>query len=1007
MTSKNLLLVACAVLCLGGLGWLLFDATSGTKSARELERAAGQGAAERETADALLSEGKSSLDDASPQGAARAEQAAPEVGAAATPSATERTGTRLVGRIVDEQGRPLAGAGVRVTSTAGPEFFARPSRDGGGTPRQVYSDAAGRFEWTGGKPGTNFVRVRAEGFAPVEKQVEVPIDAKHDVGDVRLALGAILAGRVVDDVGRGVPGADLHLVDADFEFGPFGFGNREPLAKADGDGNFRIAHLACGPWKIRVGSEDHPDKTFEGNADRPGQEYANLRLELAPGTTIEGVALGVPAAHSGKVKVRAQSIDDRGGFGFGIGRRMREAEVGPDGRFRLRGLAADQRWQVQLRSATGTDTNDWFRQRTRSAWIRANSGDRGVQLRWQQDSGVTLQVVDAKTRAPLEEFELEGGQGWRVESVRDAEGRPQKKFPGGRARIGDMYPSTENGDAQVTVKAPGYADFKREGIALLAEADVDLGVIALEPKPTVVVTVLDASSNEPIADARVSLRPQRKQPDGEHRMTISVAGGGDDMEFDDGSDTRRAKTDAEGRATLTSFPGQTCTLRVEAPERAPSEVRDLALPEEGACEQRVLLSAGGSVAIQVRDAQGRPISGLRIDHRRVGASGPQMPNFGPGRGGLVTNAQGQAIARNLEVGKHRFRVSEPDGGMRFGGGAYMMAGIGGGEGGDESWSEVEVLEGQQAVLELESVTRASLTGIVREAGVPLAGASLSLKEDRGDDAGGMADLNRMRINAIGMGAGGDARSSGQGEYSLEGRKPGKYKLTVEHALRAMPSSFPIELREGANRFDVDLLLTTISGRVTNDKGEPIAGVRVKAEEHQPQSQRPRMMFAFALDDGDGETVTIGDGSAPTSSTTAADGSYSLRGVEAGVPLIVKAETKDWQPASSEPVEVAPGENREGVHLTLERGGKLEVEALDSTGKPMRMAFVTASPQGGGEPKTGVLGPGGLCTLSGLKPGSYTVNVRAMGPPGGGASNPEPQTAAVLSSETQKLTFRFE
>jgi uncharacterized GH25 family protein len=1007
MTSKNLLLVACALLCLGGLGWLLLDATSGANSPRELERAARQAAAERESADARLSEGSSSLDAASPQGAARAEQAAPEVGAAATP-ATERTGTRLVGRIVDEQGRPLAGAGVRVTSTAGPDFFARPLRDGANAPRQVHSDATGRFEWIGGKPGTSFVRVRAEGFAPLEKQVEVPVEATHDVGEIRLALGAILAGRVVDDVGRGVPGAELHLVDDEFDFGPFGFGNREPLAKADGDGNFRIAHLACGPWKIRVGSEDHPDKIFEGNADRPGQEYANLRLELAPGTTIEGLALDVPVTHSGKVKVRAQSIDDRGGFSFGPGRRMREAEVGSDGRFRLRGLAADQRWQVQLRSAPGTESNDWFRQRTRSAWIRANSGDRGVQLRWQQDSGVTLQVVDAKTRAPLEEFELEGGQGWRVESVRDAEGKLQKKFPGGRARVGDMYPSTENGDAQVTVKAPGYADFKREGIALRPEADVDLGVIALEPKPTVVVTVLDATSNDPIADARVSLRPQRQQADGEHRMTISVSGGGAEMDFDDGSDTRRAKTDAEGRATLTSFPGQTCTLRVEAPERAPSELRDLVLPEEGASEQRVLLSAGGSVAIHVRDAQGRPLGGLRIDHRRAGERGPQMPAFGPSRGGLITNAQGQAIARNLEAGKHRFRVSEGEGegGMRFGG-AYMMAGIDGGEAGDKGWSEVEVLEGQQATLELESVARASLTGVVREAGVPLAGASLTLEEEADDDSEFAGGFGRMRMSAIGMGPGGDARSSGQGEYSLEGRKPGKYKLTVEHALRAMPSSFPIELREGANRFDVDLLLTTISGRVTDDKGEPIAGVRVKAEEHQPQSQRPRMMFAFALDDGDGETVTIGDGSAPASSTTAADGSYTLRGVESGVPLIVKAETKDWQPASSEPVEVAPGESREGVNLTLERGGKLEVEALDAAGKPMRMALVTASPQGGGEPKTGVLGPGGLCTLSGLKPGTYTVNVRAMGPPGGGTTNPDPQTANVLSSETQKLTFRFE
>ncbi|TAJ11392.1 MAG: carboxypeptidase regulatory-like domain-containing protein, partial [Planctomycetota bacterium] len=580
MSSKNALLVVVSLLCLGGLGWLVYDQTRASTGPADLERAGPAAAGSAAERDAELSAGAAASDAGAVPAALRA-QAAPEVDASAKkPAATERSGTKVIGRVVDESGRPLPGADVQVSNAMNGEFFNR-LRENGTAPRRVTTDSAGRFEWIGAKPGSNTVSVRADGYAPLEKDAQIPIDAVHDVGELRVALGAVLSGRVVDDAGRGVAGAKLHLVESDFDLAfptPDALGGG-PLATCEADGSFRVSSFACGPWKIRVHSEDHPDRLFEGNADRPGFEVSGLRFELAPGTTIEGVALGVPADQSGKVKVRAQSIDEqRAGFGFGLGLRSREAEVGPDGRFRIRGLGVDQRWQLQLRSATAGPSGgfDFFRQRARSASLRASSGDRGVQLRWQQDSGIALQVVDAKTRAPLEAFEVTAGQGWRMEPLRAADGKTQKLFPDGRVRVGDLYPNAENGGAKIEIRAPGYADWKREDIALLAEADVNLGVIELEPTPTLVVTVLDAATQAPVADARVSLRPARKGgEDGEMRMSISIGGTGDDVDIDDGSETRRARTDEKGIATLSSFPGQTCTLRVESEGRAPFAQEDL------------------------------------------------------------------------------------------------------------------------------------------------------------------------------------------------------------------------------------------------------------------------------------------------------------------------------------------------------------------------------------------------------------------------------------------------
>lgn len=1011
MSSKNALLVVFALVCLGGLGWLLFAPSGTDGGAADVERAGPAAAAEGDRGSAELSAGAASSDDAAVPAALRAQQAAPEADAAAKKAAaSDRSGTKVVGRVVDDAGRPVAGADVQVVNAMTAEFLNR-LRDGGTAPRRVQTDNAGRFEWIGAKAGSNTVKVRADGYAPLEKEAQIPIDAQHDLGDVRVTLGAVLSGRVVDDTGRGVGGATLRLVENDFDlaFASSDVFGEAPLATTEPDGSFRIGSFACGPWKIRVHAEDHPDRVFEGNAERPGFEQSGLRFELAAGTTIEGVALGVPPEQAGKVKVRAQSLEERGGFGFGLGLRSREAEVGPDGRFRIRGLAVDQRWQLQLRASTsGGPGFDVFRQRARSAGVRASSGERGIQLRWQQDSGIALRVVDEKTRAPIEEFEVTAGQGWRMEQLRGADGRPQKRFPGGKVRVGDLYPSADGGGARIEIRAPGYTDWKQENIALVAESDVDLGAIQLAPTPTLVLTVLDAATQAPVADARVTLRPAQKPSDThEVRMSVSVGGpAGDDVQFDDGTETRRARTNEQGVAILSSFPGQNCTLRVESEGRAPFVQDDLQLPEDARHEHTVRLTTGGSVAIHVTDKSGRPISGLRLEHRRSSERGPPMPFGGPAGAGLVTNSEGLAFAANLEAGTHGFRVAEPGagGGFRMGRAMVMTAELGGD--GADGWSNVEVLEGQESKLELQTVARASLAGTVREAGLALAGASLSLEQDDGDAEFGGRGLPRgLRLSGMG---GADARSSGQGEYLIEGRKPGKYKLVVEHALRAMPESFPLELREGENRLDVELLLTTIEGRVTDAQGKPIAGVKMRAEEYQPQSGRQRMMFAFALDDGEGETVTIGDGSGASPSTTDADGRYLLRGVSAGQPLVVRAETKDWQPASSDPVEVAPGENKQGVDLRLERGGKLEIEALDAADKPMRMAFITATPVGGGEPKTGVVGQSGVCTLSGLKPGPYTVAARRMGGPGGGnAQNPDAQNAVVAAGESSKLTFRFE
>lgn len=112
----------------------------------------------------------------------------------------------LSGRVVDPDGKPVAGCRVAVPWSAGAVF--------------AETDADGRFTLrlpTSKEPPTAVViRYEAMGFGTVSN--ELPWDGVGPVGTVRLGDGEDVAGRVVDPDGRGV--ADFTVV---FEHGFGGF----------------------------------------------------------------------------------------------------------------------------------------------------------------------------------------------------------------------------------------------------------------------------------------------------------------------------------------------------------------------------------------------------------------------------------------------------------------------------------------------------------------------------------------------------------------------------------------------------------------------------------------------------------------------------------------------------------------------------------------------------------------------------------------------------------------
>jgi protocatechuate 3,4-dioxygenase beta subunit len=884
----------------------------------------------------------------------------------------------LEGRVLDRFGAAVAGARVTIAADTGFPIDLELEREFPWLRRQrAETNSDGRFRFDAVEPGSLQVAVSAGGFAPFEQRgVAVPAGGA-ELEPFVLARGAILSGIVVDPDGR--PVADARVLRVQLEdTGFFMIGEREPAATTGADGRFRVDRLACGPWRFVVRSEEHPDLEVEGQADEPGVEQSGLRWQLSPGATIAGTVTGVPSGERGQLEVRAtKGAGFEGIFGLGSGR---TARVESNGSFLVRGLEVGGSYALQARHTREEDEfSPW--ERSRSESVQARAGDAGVVLAYQPEAALTFVVHDAKTRLPLEAFQVESGVDWAM-PLRDEDGRPRTRFPGGAVRVGGLRPSSPDERVQLTVKATGYADYQRSDIAVRAGQELDLGALYLEPVPLVRVHVLDAASGAPVAGARVRMQQELgDRLEIRHSITIGEDEGAESIDFGVG---RSATTDGDGWAELTSLEGETVEVTARADGYAPAKRAGLALPRGETLELELRVSPGGEVLVRVLDAGGLPLAGARVERRAQDAAGPggMIVLGGPRGPESVTDGAGEVVFENLEPGTHSFRIAEERSGPMFAtSDSLVIAGLDGGS--DEGWSPVQVEEGGRAELVLRAAPRGGLTGQVREAGKLLAGARLRLEPEQGGAA--------PRIRLPGMNSGPEAQSDGEGRFEFADVKEGRYTLTVEHPTRRMPQEYALELREGRNSFDVDLPLSILAGRVLDQEGKGLAGVRVWAERQAGDGPRFAMRMVMVDDSGGGGMFDSGEFG--ERATTDADGRYELRGVTSDADLVVKAEGDAVQPGKSETVRVAPNEVRERLDLVLAPAGSILVEANLPDGSPARFQLVQATYLGEEEPrpepKFGFL-QSGSTELKGLKPGPWRVNVRPAndGPRGTGGVDRE-------------------
>lgn len=523
-----------------------------------------------------------------------------------------------------------------------------------------------------------------------------------------------------------------------------------------------------------------------------------------------------------------------------------------------------------------------------------NTGESNAKVVLERGTHVSGKVVNAESGEPVEGAFV---------TVNAQDNTGNQRRAGTDKEGAFLVDALANGEYQIFLddetrvligEAPKFSIAKAEPVEGIVLTVADGGSIS--------GMVTDAESGDPIAGVRITAQGNQS---GSNRPLQGFS-------------------DETGLYTITGVPGGSYTLRrrwkegYRHGETRENKAVTLAL---GEVLENIdfAVPRGLSMSGVVVDEAGDPVEGVTVDC---------MP--------VVENGEGEDV-RTTEDGAFSVRGFSPnvDVNIQVAGRGYTAPRVGPLSTGESGMTDIKIVV----------AAGASVSGIVVDvAGKPMAEMYVSAASTNGGSGGG--------AEATGPGGEFQIKSLAEGTYRLEARRQNSWSSRPQ-------TGHEITVAQGEKVTDVRLVFdgapgVTISGRITNEKREPLKDASVQA--YSP----------------------IGGSNAYIQSD--AEGNYELS-VEEGLTYTMMVHHANYTQQQRE--EVAAGDRN--VNFTLEGRGSVEGQVLDaSTGKPVAnfevAHFRGAAPQYNyqGFNYTSFYNEEGRFTLGDVEAGETTLFVRATG-----------------------------
>ncbi len=700
---------------------------------------------------------------------------------------------------------------------------------------------------------------------------------------IDLVVGARLRGRVVDDSGAPVSGAEVMVqIMEDRNF----FGSSGPERDRSGkDGSFDLRGIPPGKITLRAREDEH-------------QSSDDRELELADGQVVDGLDLVLPRGN--RLAGRVSFPDGRAAQGAqvtldvqvteGAGERQftystpRNAQADAEGRFAIAGLG-DGPFDVRAELNTVTDDAAGDVQMHRAEVWRAQADKASplaeLALVLEPPIAIRGKAVD-DTGAPVTKFSVRAG-----DAARQDETPWRMVLPGSS---GDEFESEDGsfelhtlgrGQWTVALVAEGHGGSEPQTITL--PGDSGPFTFVLPRAARLAGRVLDPTG--------------RAAPGAKVRMARST---GAQPWMNDASEH---DADDEGRFAIEGVEPGAVELRAHVDGFAPSAALELEVrPAEPQEDLELALRVGGTLTGEVYRKDGTPDPNQQVM--------AQQPMGGDSNGTAQTDGTGRFTMEHLAPGRYQV-ICVPD----------MENAMARGDEDPVAMIEqlrmgaVEVRDNETVhiVLGAPPAAPVQLTGVVREAGRPMPELFVMALAE------GSSMLSNLK----------SARTAADGTFAIQLPAAGDWILLVGEGMNGEGNEFSIEVPEAeTHAVELDLPTGRVSGRVVTPDGSPAGSVQVSLS-------GGRGMTLFNMSGGR-EVQTEQDGSFSFERVRA--GEYDLR-AGSDAQMYFGGSSPNYGVALLPKITVEEGGALDGLELRLREPGTIVGRVVKADGSPAARATV--------------------------------------------------------------------